>query len=117
MVDCTDEQFQCSDGNCIPKYLRCNGVPDCTYGDDESDCPTNECPSGEFKCLDNEECIPESRRCDRRVDCRDGSDERNCKHLKLNRKFLFQIFPLYFLMHQISHLFANKFFFCTYILI
>ncbi|KAK7077893.1 hypothetical protein SK128_013761, partial [Halocaridina rubra] len=36
------DQITCSDGVCIPQSSRCNGVNDCNYATDESECHTAE---------------------------------------------------------------------------
>lgn len=36
------EEFTCSDGECIPRYVVCDGTPDCRSGEDEANCKCNE---------------------------------------------------------------------------
>ena len=37
---CTDMEFQCNDGTCIPDYKVCNFNVDCDDGSDEQECPS-----------------------------------------------------------------------------
>ena len=45
---CTDEEFNCVDGSCIPIAERCNGRIDCPDKTDEIDCRS--VPSSSIKC-------------------------------------------------------------------
>lgn len=83
--------FVCRLGECIPISLRCNGVPDCTGGEDESvrECG---CLPNEFQC--GETCIDSVQRCDTLPHCPDGLDEQHCEtytcptsHFKCNNHF------------------------------
>ena len=35
---CTDKQFRCDSGHCIPRSKRCDGKLSCRNGEDEKDC-------------------------------------------------------------------------------
>ncbi|XP_006821726.1 uncharacterized protein LOC102809575 [Saccoglossus kowalevskii] len=76
-----DNNFQCPDGNCIPKVLLCDAHKDCSDGADESQCdsgPVDECGEDNyFQCPDGN-CIPETFLCDAHKDCSDGADESQC---------------------------------------
>jgi hypothetical protein len=87
--------FQCNDGQCIDSGWRCDGLSDCSGGEDEQGCPTggaNDPSAGDptggdptgsapacdgFECNDGV-CIDESWRCDEIVDCAGGEDEAGC---------------------------------------
>lgn len=50
---CTERQFQCRSGECIPINYTCDGEPDCK---DKSDEDTSECANkGESKKLCNQQ--------------------------------------------------------------
>lgn len=40
ILDCSEGFFLCKDGQCILDYWRCNGVADCSNGEDEENCDT-----------------------------------------------------------------------------
>ncbi|XP_061163155.1 basement membrane-specific heparan sulfate proteoglycan core protein-like [Saccostrea echinata] len=74
---CTETEFRCNDGMCMPKDLICDGTPDCDDQSDESQtlCGTSTvCPEGQFRC-DNGECVRTDAPCNFVQDCTDGSDE------------------------------------------
>ncbi|XP_032874679.1 low-density lipoprotein receptor-related protein 2-like [Amblyraja radiata] len=78
---CAATEFQCQDGQCIPRRWQCDGKADCRDGSDESheDCYLRNCPTNEIKCGPGSlQCIPASWKCNGLVDCDDGSDEENC---------------------------------------
>lgn len=69
--------FQCRD-RCITYSWRCDGEPDCYYGEDEADCDYI-CPyETHHRCADTGYCIDNFRLCDGHYDCANGEDERNC---------------------------------------
>ncbi|EGI60781.1 Low-density lipoprotein receptor-related protein 1B, partial [Acromyrmex echinatior] len=35
---CSNDKFQCNNGNCISLLLKCNGIDDCLDGSDERHC-------------------------------------------------------------------------------
>ncbi|CAL8147958.1 unnamed protein product [Orchesella dallaii] len=70
---CSEFEFQCSDGNCIPSYQVCDKRRDCSDGLDEANCRA-QCSPFQFQCRDGT-CIDLSRECDQNPDCPDSSDE------------------------------------------
>ncbi|KAG1651176.1 Basement membrane-specific heparan sulfate proteoglycan core protein [Nymphon striatum] len=72
-----DDQVLCSDGTCIDQIRVCDGVTDCSTGEDESDCDGKICRSDQFLC-DRSRCIGYDQKCDGRSDCVDQTDELNC---------------------------------------
>ncbi|KPM08131.1 low-density lipoprotein receptor-like protein 4 [Sarcoptes scabiei] len=71
-----DRWFQCRDGQCISKELRCNFQKDCFDGTDEINCQRI-CQQGQYTCA-NGRCIEMIHRCDGHQDCLDYSDEQDC---------------------------------------
>ncbi|XP_040202400.1 very low-density lipoprotein receptor-like isoform X2 [Rana temporaria] len=79
---CSPDQFQCNDGKCINRSLRCNQEHDCDDLTDEIGCVNGSkaCTSTEFKCGGSKNrCIPLIWKCDHDEDCEDGSDEKDCE--------------------------------------
>ena len=98
-----DDRFNCwcgfsSDRECIDLSWLCDGIPDCSGGQDEVDCV---CSDDQFQCnvckRDDEcddgipihQCIDESRVDDRRSDCRNENDESQpvSRYLKVIKLF------------------------------
>ncbi|CAD5212711.1 unnamed protein product [Bursaphelenchus okinawaensis] len=83
--ECTDQEFQCSAGQCIHYDKICDGNDDCGDRADEATCDSDElnvkkgCGQHEYTCH-NGDCIDVRRKCDRNYDCRDGSDETVCDY-------------------------------------
>ncbi|XP_049955960.1 uncharacterized protein LOC126473142 isoform X1 [Schistocerca serialis cubense] len=75
-ITCLKNEFQCSDGTCIPNRWVCDNVNDCPYATDENNC--TQCAEGEVSCEKDKKCIPAHWKCDGYKDCQDGSDELNC---------------------------------------
>ncbi|XP_043936380.1 suppressor of tumorigenicity 14 protein homolog isoform X2 [Protopterus annectens] len=72
---CTDGQFACASGRCIPPDLKCDGWNDCEDLDDEQNCV---CAADQFRC-DNNLCKSLLWKCDHVNDCGDYSDEKGCQ--------------------------------------
>ncbi|XP_035268745.1 MAM and LDL-receptor class A domain-containing protein 1 isoform X1 [Anguilla anguilla] len=66
---CGEQQYQCSDGICLPSLLRCDGVPDCAGGEDEFSCPLQQCIDGALVCEEKTSCIAPEQRCNGFIDC------------------------------------------------
>lgn len=56
-TDCWRD-FKCSsDGKCIDQKSVCNGVRDCSRGEDETNCASQVCPITTVKCLSDYKCV------------------------------------------------------------
>ena len=71
---CTEEEWDCGDGECIPGDRRCDNIRDCLNMEDERGCP---CAGDQFTCGDGG-CVPSEYVCDKSFDCQDKSDEVGC---------------------------------------
>uniref|UniRef100_A0A8C9T919 Low density lipoprotein receptor-related protein 2a n=1 Tax=Scleropages formosus TaxID=113540 RepID=A0A8C9T919_SCLFO len=80
---CSSEQFTCTNGACIPRAYRCDRLPDCSDGADETGC--RKLPV-QLRCASGA-CYNRTQRCDHVLDCRDGSDEANCSQHCSNSQF------------------------------
>ena len=79
-ANCSELEFECSNGACIPFEMTCDGVTACSDSSDESIdlCSRDRsCPPQFFKCP-NDRCIHTSKICDGIKNCPDSSDELNC---------------------------------------
>ncbi|KAK7096406.1 G-protein coupled receptor GRL101-like [Littorina saxatilis] len=75
---CPETHVQCRDnGNCIPVYLRCNGVFDCLHHEDETACDRITCP-GFYRCRGSAVCLHPSSVCDGFPQCPLHDDELLC---------------------------------------
>ena len=70
---CSDGEFRCSSGRCIPEAWKCDGRPDCDSGEDEVACAAS-CPPGQWLCGEGR-CIEAALLCDGTRDCGLGEDE------------------------------------------
>ena len=72
--ECSEDEYQCTDGFCIPEIWHCDYINDCgDFSDEINGC---ECDplNGEFACTAGG-CINGTWVCDGESDCVDGSDE------------------------------------------
>lgn len=73
---CSNNQFRCFTGSCIPSAWVCDGSNDCNAGEDETNCDNHKnCTEDQFKCKVDGSCIPLVDVCNKKYDCPDGSDE------------------------------------------
>ncbi|XP_071052422.1 basement membrane-specific heparan sulfate proteoglycan core protein isoform X15 [Onthophagus taurus] len=77
-IACQLHEATCSNGDCIPRELVCDGNFDCKDGTDETRCSQYSCEPNEFRCA-NKQCVLKTWLCDGENDCHDGSDESNCE--------------------------------------
>uniref|UniRef100_A0A8C6B9V0 Low-density lipoprotein receptor-related protein 2 n=1 Tax=Monodon monoceros TaxID=40151 RepID=A0A8C6B9V0_MONMO len=71
---CSETEFTCSNGLCIPDWFRCDRRNDCGDYSDERDCVYPACDKVHFTCQ-NGLCIYKAFVCDGENDCGDDSDE------------------------------------------
>ena len=62
---------------CLPLYVRCNGVYDCPYYEDEHHCESPTCP-GNYRCRQSGVCLHVTHVCDGWSQCPQHDDESFC---------------------------------------
>ena len=80
LAECPVTHFQCSQGHCLPIYLRCNGVDDCPNREDEASCESYIC-SGFYRCRRSKVCLHTDNVCDGVFQCPQYDDELLCEKL------------------------------------
>ena len=75
--DCPPTHFKCLDNYCLPVYLRCNGIADCTKHEDEVACDSYTC-QGYYRCRSSAVCLHPDHICDQTVHCPQYDDELVC---------------------------------------
>lgn len=73
-VDCS-RSYKCRHSYCVPAHKVCDGVFDCPYRDDESECPIITC-GNMLHCGDR--CVHPDEVCDGTKHCQSGIDELLC---------------------------------------
>ncbi|KAM7440722.1 hypothetical protein ABFA07_010120 [Porites harrisoni] len=74
---CSDNQFRCTNGECVKKNLLCDGDYACKDRSDEENCA---CPTNMFQCKGGG-CLQATALCDdTKQDGCDGEDEINCRN-------------------------------------
>uniref|UniRef100_A0A6A7G8W9 Sortilin-related receptor n=5 Tax=Hirondellea gigas TaxID=1518452 RepID=A0A6A7G8W9_9CRUS len=76
---CSEHQFTCGNGYCVPMQWRCDTANDCDDHSDEVGCSSTACHTASWQCGSGQ-CILSSWRCDHDKDCEDNSDEENCHY-------------------------------------
>nr|XP_008542521.1 PREDICTED: low-density lipoprotein receptor-related protein 2 isoform X3 [Equus przewalskii] len=71
---CSENEFTCSNGLCVPHSYRCDWRNDCGDYSDERECSYPTCNENQFTCQ-NGICIYKVYTCDGENDCGDDSDE------------------------------------------
>ena len=78
---CPLTHFKCDSSSsyiCLPIYLRCNGVRDCSDTDDEATCDDYQCP-GYYRCRSSRICVHTEHVCDSIFgQCPQNDDELLC---------------------------------------
>ena len=81
VAGCSDNKFQCHDGDCIWSNWVCDNGPDCAGGEDEDPVMCQDrlgCNSTQWSCQLTGECVELHQVCDGITNCVDGTDELDC---------------------------------------
>ncbi|XP_060084391.1 uncharacterized protein LOC132563668 [Ylistrum balloti] len=74
--ECPPDHIKCARGYCIPVRYVCDGISQCSGGEDEANCDRS-C-AGLFSCHGNDVCVSQSQVCDGIKHCTEGDDEVLC---------------------------------------
>ena len=78
---CPQTHFLCPvDGYCLPVFVRCNGVYDCSEKEDELGCDDPMCP-GYYRCRGSAVCVHPDHVCDDIFQCPQKDDELLCNFI------------------------------------
>ena len=72
-----NNQYKCEYSYCIPTRKVCDGIVDCSNGDDEQYCAKMACP-GHLRCSNTTFCVSPHEICDGVSHCPFGEDEKTC---------------------------------------
>lgn len=100
-LECPDNQFTCTNGQCIMSSRFCDGLADCSDKSDEPQGCDGACGTHEMQC-NNQRCVPHAVQCDGRDDCGDGTDEYQCSWKK---PYLYIDQSLFFIVVTLNYLF------------
>lgn len=81
-IECKRHHYKCHESYCIPIRKVCDGVIDCTVGDDEADCEAYSCP-GHMRCSGATYCVSPHELCDGIAQCPHQDDEKYCQFCPL----------------------------------
>ena len=78
-LSCSDHEFPCANGTCIPRSKLCSGRADCKDMSNNNPSLCHDCPAskGLFKCLWRgvDACLHTDFKCDQIHHCTDSTDE------------------------------------------
>ncbi len=77
-AECSEDDFTCESGGCVPIASVCNGRDNCDDGSDEANCIQKCETSSDYRCKDGQTCIGAGGVCDGRPDCPGADDESTC---------------------------------------
>ena len=75
---CPGTHFECPQSYCLPVFVRCNGIYDCPFHQDEVGCHQYMCP-GYYRCQGSKVCLHPDHVCDGKHQCPQQDDERWCR--------------------------------------
>ena len=76
------QHYKCEYSYCIPLQAVCNGVIDCTHGEDEQNCETLSCPNI-LRCKGDNVCVHPNNINDGTIDCPAYEDDEVTAHITM----------------------------------